>query len=103
VASSQQPRRLAPPQIVTEATAAYLESEDAIAAWIEDCATRDPNAFAKNSKLFASWSEWAGKSGEYVGSQKRFSQNLETRGFLPHRHRQLGRGFRGIRLMKTFV
>jgi putative DNA primase/helicase len=58
-----QERGLAPPQIVTEATAAYLESEDAIAAWIEDCANRDPNAFAKNSELFASWSQWAGKSG----------------------------------------
>jgi putative DNA primase/helicase len=94
-------RGLAPPKIVTEATAAYLESEDAISAWLEDCATRDANAFAKNSELFASWSEWAGKSGEYVGSQKRFSQNLETRGFAPQRHRQLGRGFHGIRLMNA--
>ncbi|MGA7102099.1 MAG: phage/plasmid primase, P4 family [Pseudolabrys sp.] len=91
-------RGLSPPQMVTEVTAAYLESEDAVAAWIEDCAARDPNAFAKNTDLFASWSEWAGKSGEYVGSQKRFSQNLEARGFAPHRHRQLGRGFNGLRL-----
>jgi putative DNA primase/helicase len=59
-------RGLAPPQIVTDATAAYLESEDAVAARIEDCACRDPNAFAKNSDLFASWSEWATKSGEYI-------------------------------------
>ena len=35
-------RGLSPPQMVTEATAAYLESEDAVAAWIEDCAARDP-------------------------------------------------------------
>ena len=90
---------LAAPQIVTDATAKYLQAEDAIAAWIDDCATRDPNAFAKNSELFASWSGWATKCGEYVGSQKRFSQNLEARGFSPHRHRQLGRGFQGIRLV----
>lgn len=90
-------RGLSPPQMVTT-TAAYLELEDAVAAWIEDCAARDPNAFAKKTDLFASWSEWAGKSGEYVGSQKRFSQNLEARGFAPHRHRQLGRGFNGLRL-----
>src|SRR5262249_9077847 len=43
---------LAPPKIVTDATAEYLESEDAIAAWMEECATRDPNAFAKASELF---------------------------------------------------
>ena len=91
-------RGLTPPKTVTDATAAYLESEDAIAAWIEDCATRDASSFAKSANLFASWSEWAGKSGEYVGSQKRFSQNLEARGFTPDRHRQLGRGFYGIRL-----
>ncbi|MGA7163171.1 MAG: phage/plasmid primase, P4 family [Pseudolabrys sp.] len=42
-------RGLSPPQMVTEVTAAYLESEDAVAAWIEDCAARDPNAFAKNT------------------------------------------------------
>ena len=35
-------RGLSPPQMVTEATAAYLKSEDAVAAWIEDCAARDP-------------------------------------------------------------
>jgi putative DNA primase/helicase len=89
---------LAPPEIVTAATAQYLEAEDAIAAWIEDCATRDPGAFATNAALFASFSEWAEKSGEYVGSRKRFSQNLEGRGFAPHRDRNLGRGFTGIRL-----
>ena len=77
-------RGLSPPQMVTEVTAAYLESEDAVAAWIEDCAARDPNAFEKNT------------GGG--GSQKRFSQNLEARGFAPHRHRQLGRGFNGLRL-----
>lgn len=91
-------RGLAPPKVVTDATAAYLESEDAISAWIEDSAERDPNAFSKSFELFASWSEWASTSGEYVGSRKRFSQNLETRGFLPDRNRTLGSGFRGIRL-----
>ena len=33
---------LAAPKIVTDATAEYLEAEDAIAAWIGDCASRDP-------------------------------------------------------------
>jgi putative DNA primase/helicase len=31
---------LCPPRVVTEATAAYLEAEDALAAWIEDCCER---------------------------------------------------------------
>jgi putative DNA primase/helicase len=32
-----QRRGLDPPEAVTAATAAYLEAEDAMAAWIEDC------------------------------------------------------------------
>jgi putative DNA primase/helicase len=89
---------LAPPSVVTTATAAYLESEDAVAAWLDEMAERNADGFAKTSDLFESWSKWAEKAGEYTGSQKRFSQALETRGLAPHRHRQLGRGFRGISL-----
>ena len=90
-------RGLAPPQAVIEATAAYLEAEDAIAAWLEEAGERDPNAWEKSSDLFASWVAWATKAGEYVGTQKRFSLNLETRG-LAFERRANGRGFRGFRL-----
>jgi len=62
-------RRLAPPQIVTDATAAYLEEEDAIAAWIEEAGERDPSAWEKSGDLFGSWSGWANKAGEFIGSQ----------------------------------
>jgi putative DNA primase/helicase len=96
-----QERGLAPPSIVTESTAAYLEAEDAISAWIDDCAMRDPNAFTRSSELFGSWTEWATKSGEFVGSQKRFSQTLETRGFLYERGKDK-RGFRGLRLLSAY-
>jgi putative DNA primase/helicase len=94
-------RGLAPPQIVTEATDAYLESEDAIAAWIEECGERDPQHWERASDLFASWTAWATKAGEYVGSQRRFAQNTETRG-LSLQRRMNGRGYLGLRL-KTFT
>jgi putative DNA primase/helicase len=90
-------RSLAPPKIVTEATAAYLESEDAIAAWIEECGQRDPQKWEKASDLFASWTAWATKTGEYVGSQRRFAQNIETRG-LCFQRRMNSRGYLGLRL-----
>lgn len=89
---------LAPPKAVTSATAAYLEGEDEIAAWLDEMAERDANGFTKSVDLFGSWSAWADKAGVYVGSGKRFHQALETRGFTAHRHKQLGRGFQGIRL-----
>jgi putative DNA primase/helicase len=88
---------LAPPDIVTEATAAYLESEDAVAAWIEECSERNPAAWEKSSDLFASWTQWATKAGEYVGSQKRFAQLLENKQ-LTFKRQNKARGYLGLRL-----
>jgi putative DNA primase/helicase len=87
---------LRPPQVVTDATAAYLEAEDAIAAWLEECWVRDCEGWAKSTALFASWSEWANKAGEPVGTQKRLAQALSARGFISQR-RERGRGFLGLR------
>ena len=70
---------LAPPAIVTEATTAYLEAQDAIAAWIDECCVVDPLHWESRASLFTSWSGWATKSGEFVGSQKRFVERLENR------------------------
>jgi putative DNA primase/helicase len=65
------------PEIVTAATEAYLEAEDGVAAWLEECCQRDPNAFTTNTSLFTSWSDWAGANGEYVGTTKKL---VSTRG-----------------------
>jgi putative DNA primase/helicase len=92
---------LAPPKIVTEATAAYLEAEDAMTAWIDESGHRDPNAWEKSSDLYASWAAWAQKSGEHAGSLKRFLGSLETKGLIPERHKD-GRGYRGLRLTPNY-
>src|SRR5205085_5861280 len=47
-----QSRGLAAPPAVTSATAAYLEAEDAVAAWIDDRCERDPNAWERTAALF---------------------------------------------------
>lgn len=91
---------LNPPQAVREATDAYLEAEDTLAAWIDERCERDPKAWEQSSNLFASWSAWADKAGEHVGTIRRFSQNLESHGFQPQR-RMNGRGFCGLRLNQT--
>jgi putative DNA primase/helicase len=93
---------LAPPQIVMEATAAYLEAEDATAAWIADCTEIDPNHWEKRTDLFASWTAWAQRTGEYAGSQKRFVERIENRpGMTPRRQRTGERGFCGLRLLSN--
>jgi putative DNA primase/helicase len=96
-----QRKGLCPPRVVTDATATYLEDEDAIAAWIEDCCER-ADEFTTSSCLFKSWSDWATTNGEYVGSLKRFAAALEARGFTPSR-RNYGRGFEGLKLRPSLV
>lgn len=86
---------LNPPVAVTKATAAYLEAEDALSAWIDECCIRDPAAWSSSSELFASWNVWAKATGEPPGSMKRFVANLEARGFTSQR-RTKARGFEGL-------
>jgi putative DNA primase/helicase len=96
---------LAPPSAVTQATDDYLETEDALGQWITECClvtgqsvdggrpTTRP-LYATSAQLFRSWKEWADKAGEFVSSQKRFSQALQARGFV--RKRQDGTGNAGL-------
>jgi putative DNA primase/helicase len=88
---------LAAPASVTDATGAYLESEDAVALWRDECTVADANAWVHEKDLFKSWKEWTEAAGEYTGTRRRFLQNLEAKGFIPER-RKYGRGFRGRRL-----
>ena len=91
-----QAKGLQPPEIVKEATALYFEAEDAIAAWIEECCERDPQAWAARDALYASWTAWALKAGEPVGSPKKLVQALEAR--LSPSAQTRGRGFSGLKV-----
>jgi hypothetical protein len=91
---------LCPPEAVSKATAHYLESQDAIAAWLDDACERDPDSWEKKTDLLASWKAWANNAGEEVLSRSRFYDALENRGFTASR-RSLGDGFHGIRLARV--
>jgi putative DNA primase/helicase len=70
-----------PPAVVRVATGEYLESEDALGRWIDECCLTGPNFSAKAKDLYASWKIWSEAAGEHVGSQKRLSRMLEDRGY----------------------
>lgn len=94
---------LLPPASVREASDDYFETEDALGAWMAECCDTAPGTsrFETSEALFTSWSEWAERAGEYVGSRRRFSQNLQARGFTPGRQPGTGRkGYHGINLGK---
>jgi putative DNA primase/helicase len=73
-----QEKGLAAPTAVLDATKKYLEAEDAINSWIDECCERDHRAWTNSTELFASWKAWADRSGEEAGSQKSFVQKLDS-------------------------
>ena len=93
-----QAKGLRPPKAVLAATAAYLEAEDAIAAWIDEKCERDPNAWTSSAALFSSWSAWATAAGETIGAQKKLTQALIDRGFTI-KNTTKARGLNGLRIL----
>lgn len=90
---------LAPPDKVREATDAYLEDEDTLRTWMDECCEGEPKAFSPVAELHRSYQGWAERAGEKFFGVKRFSQMLEDHGY--GRDRAAGtrvRGFRGLRL-----
>jgi putative DNA primase/helicase len=83
---------LRPPAAVTKATAEYLQSEDVLSSWLDECCERSIESWTSTTELFTSWKAWADKAGEHSGALKRFSQKLEEKGFDKDR-RMHGRGF----------
>ena len=88
---------LKPPKAVVAATEAYLDAEDSIANWIADECTIDNQATEQSRALFASWKHWAETAGERPGTQKRFKQAMENRGY-ECGHTNTGSKFFGIML-----
>jgi putative DNA primase/helicase len=89
---------LSPPKAVTVATESYLESQDVLGEWLDECCEIEGNAWVSTTDLFDSWQDWATERGEWVGSVKTFVLRLEDRGgFRKHRHDR-ERGFVGLRL-----
>lgn len=88
---------LNPPTVVREATDHYLSAEDAIGRWLEDRCITTEASWTPGAALFLDYQAWSERAGERAMSQKRLTQALESRGFVPTRTRA-ARGFQGIEL-----
>ena len=88
---------LKPPATVLAATDEYFEAEDALGRWLQERCELGASFIEPTALLYASWKAWAEAGGEFVGSIKRFSENLTNRGLAQHREDN-ARRFRGIRL-----
>ena len=79
---------LCPPAAVVDATADYLDAEDALASWFAECCMDDTDVNATplpSSLLYSSWRTWAERAGEFVGPQKRFVQAMVSKGYVSER------------------
>ena len=63
----------------------------------------DPNAWTSSTALFASFSDWATKAGERIGTQKEFHDKLGKRPGIAEHRRNTGRGFDGLKLNTMYV
>ncbi len=90
---------LRPPKPVLDASLAYLEAEDSIAAWIDDKCVRDPDAWETSADLFASWVDYARQTGEEAGRRSQFTEKLEKHSFRERRKKH-GRGYDGLRIVR---
>jgi putative DNA primase/helicase len=95
-----QKQGLGKPQTVETATKDYLASEDTLGAWMDECVELRQGERTKTSSAYENFKRWADQAGEYVPSQKRFSQRLKDRGFATIK--SLGvMHFEGLRLKVT--
>ncbi len=89
---------LNPPESVLSATDEYFEAEDALGRWLEENCVLQANAKSLTAELFSDWKQWCDAAGEFIGTQRRFSDLLVTRGIEKWRNGSGLRGFRGIGL-----
>jgi putative DNA primase/helicase len=88
---------LKPPKVVTEATDAYLESQDVLGNWLAERCDVAASYSETSAELHASWRHWTEERGEFAISRKEFGQKLEDRGFKPKKIREV-RSFIGLRV-----
>jgi putative DNA primase/helicase len=91
---------LGPPEAVTAATDDYLETEDALGAWIEECCDTGPNVSDSVNNLWTFWNDWAERAGEWVGNKRRLGQRLVDKGYARDREVDGKRIHRGIKAVR---
>lgn len=76
-----QRERLMPPASIMEATKDYLQSEDMLLQWIDECCDADESFRVKSANLYKSYQSWCDQQGERANSAKRFIANLREKNY----------------------
>jgi putative DNA primase/helicase len=97
-------QRLSPPKIVKDATDTYLQSNDTLGAWLDECCELD--GYCDGKTLYKNYAEWCAAQGEPVWSRRGWSDAMIDRGFANFQRRIGGvpiRGFNGVKLRLSAV
>jgi putative DNA primase/helicase len=89
-----QEQGLCPPKVVTDATTAYLASEDALGGWIEDRCILGQDRFEASGLLFNSWRRWQEAGERRLDNQTAFGKALDSRGI------EAGKATGGLRVRR---
>jgi len=84
-----QAQGLAPPMAVRRASQHYLENQDRIGRFLDECCVVGAEHSVGSSDLFAWWAKWSSASAEAAGSQRSFVQELLGRGFVLRRNAKM--------------
>jgi len=92
---------LHPPKIVQESTEDYLNSQDDIQMWMDECCEVEAQAVETSTRLYNSWKAWAMARNTWVGSQKEWSERLEKK-FTKYRD-NAGAKFKGLKVADSIA
>lgn len=70
---------LQPPPVIQLATKNYLEAEDNLGTWLEECIRVNTGAAVTQHDLWRSWESWSKARGDHPGQMKRFLAALEQK------------------------
>ncbi|MGH8634953.1 MAG: phage/plasmid primase, P4 family [Burkholderiales bacterium] len=86
---------LSVPQVILDATERYVEQEDVLGAWLEECCEREGET--EGAILYENYRRWCDTQGEHAWSRRAWANTMLERGF-EQRKSKGQRLFRGVRL-----
>ena len=93
----QRRESLCVPKSIVDATADYLAEFDVFGPWLETRCEQGDSFRASASELWKSWSAYAEANGQDTGSQREFSDTLQSKGFARKRDKS-GNIYTGLRI-----
>ncbi|MEH6556306.1 MAG: phage/plasmid primase, P4 family [Oceanicoccus sp.] len=72
---------LKPPEKIIRASAEYMESQDDLAAWIEECCITGANCKQGSGDLYRNFTRWKDARNEPVWSQTEWGKEMATKNF----------------------